>query len=459
MSAKKYRAIPPAVKIVVSFAMVIFVGSLLLTLPISNLETSETTYFDNLFTAVSMVCVTGLFTLPVAASYTVFGQVVCILLMQIGGLGLMTILATFIVRLGKKISYSDTIAVKEALNKDELSNFNNYLGSILKYTFIIEGTGMLLLSFRFVPEFGWGKGLFTSLFLAVSGFCNAGFDNIGALSLQKYVHDPLVNLVIMALIILGGIGFSVWFDVTHNIHSIVKTKVRSGWKRSYRLLKTHTRLAINMTVGLILTGTFMFLLVEWNNPDSIGTYSVGEKIMAAMFQTVTMRTAGFATLDYEAVEQFSLLFFIFTMFIGGSPGGAAGGIKTTTFALIFLLIINEVKGQKNINYANHSIPIEIVRRAIVVVATFFGFLMLGVSILMIVENQPFIYLLFEAVSALATVGVSVNLTPELSPISHVVLMCLMFVGRIGPITILLGLNRNNKKTKDKLFAKTTILIG
>lgn len=459
MSAKKYRAIPPAIKIVVSFAMVIFVGSLLLTLPISNLETSETTYFDNLFTAVSMVCVTGLFTLPVAASYTVFGQVVCILLMQIGGLGLMTILATFIVRLGKKISYSDTIAVKEALNKDELSNFNNYLGSILKYTFIIEGTGMFLLSFRFVPEFGWARGLFTSLFLAVSGFCNAGFDNMGAISLQEYVHDPLVNIVIMALIILGGIGFSVWFDVTHNIHSIVKTKVRSGWKRSYRLLKTHTRLAINMTVGLIVIGTFMFLLVEWNNPDSIGTYSVGEKLLAAMFQTVTMRTAGFATLDYEAVEQFSLLFFIFTMFIGGSPGGAAGGIKTTTFALIFLLIINEIRGQKNINYANHSIPIEIVRRAIVVVATFFAFLMLGVSILMIVENQPFIYLLFEAVSALATVGVSVNLTPELSPISHVVLMCLMFIGRIGPITILLGLNRSNKRTKDKLYAKTTILIG
>nr|WP_015670342.1 potassium transporter TrkG [Vibrio coralliilyticus]AFV27410.1 Trk transporter membrane-spanning protein - K+ transport [Vibrio coralliilyticus] len=201
-------------------------------------------------------------------------------------------------------------------------------------------------------------------------FPNAGFDNLGALSLQKYVHDPLVNIVIIALIVLGGIGFSVWFDVTHNIQSIVKKKVRSGWKRSYRLLKTHTRLAINMTVGLIFVGTLMFLLVEWSNPTSIGTYSVGEKILAAMFQTVTMRTAGFATIDYELVKPFTLLFFIFTMFIGGSPGGAAGGIKTTTFALIFLLIINEVKGQKYVNYANHSIPIELVRRAIVVVATF-----------------------------------------------------------------------------------------
>lgn len=459
MSAKKIREMSPAVKIAISFAMVIFVGSLLLSLPISNLDTSETTYFDNLFMAVSMVCVTGLFTVPVATSYTLFGQIVTILLVQIGGLGLMTLLATFVLKLGRKISFSDTLAVNEALNRNELSNFNHYLASILKYTFIIEGTGMFLLSFRFVPEFGWGKGLFTSLFLAVSSFCNAGFDNLGALSLQKYVHDPLINIVIVTLIILGGIGFSVWFDVTHNIQSIVKMKVRSGWKRSYRLLKTHTRLAINMTIGLIFIGTLMFLLVEWNNPTSIGTYSVGEKILAAIFQTVTMRTAGFATIDYELVKPFTLLFFIFTMFIGGSPGGAAGGIKTTTFALIFLLIINEVKGQKHVNYANHSIPIELVRRAIVVVATFFGFLMAGVSILMLVENQPFLYLLFESVSALATVGVSVNLTPELSPVSHVVLMCLMFVGRIGPITILLGLNRNNKKTKDKLFAKTTILIG
>ncbi|MGE7365292.1 TrkH family potassium uptake protein [Desemzia incerta] len=459
MSAKKIREMSPAVKIAISFAMVIFVGSLLLSLPISNLDTSKTTYFDNLFMAVSMVCVTGLFTVPVATSYTLFGQIVTILLVQIGGLGLMTLLATFVLKLGRKISFSDTLAVNEALNRSELSDFNHYLASILKYTLIIEGTGMFLLSFRFVPEFGWGKGLFTSLFLAVSSFCNAGFDNLGALSLQKYVHDPLVNIVIIALIVLGGIGFSVWFDVTHNIQSIIKMKVRSGWKRSYRLLKTHTRLAINMTIGLIVVGTLMFLLVEWSNPASIGTYSVGEKVLAALFQTVTMRTAGFATIDYELVKPFTLLFFIFTMFIGGSPGGAAGGIKTTTFALIFLLIINEVKGQKHINYANHSIPIELVRRAIVVVATFFGFLMAGVSILMLVENQPFLYLLFEAVSALATVGVSVNLTPELSPVSHVVLMCLMFVGRIGPITILLGLNRNNRKTKDKLFAKTTILIG
>lgn len=459
MFLKRLRRLPPAVKIVISFATVIFIGSLLLTLPISNLESSETTYFDNLFTAVSMVCVTGLFTLPVATSFTVFGQIVCIILMQIGGIGLMTILATFLMRMGRKMSFSDTIAVKESLNRDELGDFKIYLASIIKYTAIIEGTGMLLLSIRFIPEFGYASGLFVSLFIAVSAFCNAGFDNIGAYSLQEYVHDPLINLVVTTLIILGGIGFSVWFDVTHNVQSIIKNKCKSGWKRSYRMLKIHTRLAINMTLGLIVVGTLVFLAVEWNNPNSIGNFTFGEKVLTSFFQTVTMRTAGFATIDFELVKPFSLLFFIGTMFIGGSPGGAAGGIKTTTFALVVLLIISEIKGQKHVNYAHHTIPIELIRRAIVVIATFTLFLLAGVSILMLVEDQPFLYLLFEAVSALATVGVSVNLTPELSHISQVVLMILMFVGRIGPITILLSLSRKSRKTKDQLYAKTTILIG
>ncbi|MEK4947499.1 TrkH family potassium uptake protein [Carnobacterium sp. FSL W8-0810] len=459
MFLKRLRRLPPAAKIVISFAIVIFIGSLLLTLPISNLESSETTYFDNLFTAVSMVCVTGLFTLPVATSFTVFGQIVCIVLMQIGGIGLMTILATFIMRIGRKMRFSDTIAVKEALNRDELGDFKTYLASIIKYTAIIEGTGMLLLALRFVPEFGFASGLFVSLFLAVSAFCNAGFDNLGAYSLQEYVHDPLINLVITTLIILGGIGFSVWFDVTHNVQSIIKNKCKSGWKRSYRMLKIHTRLAINMTLGLIVIGTLVFLVVEWNNPNSIGNFTFGEKVLASFFQTVTMRTAGFATLDYELIKPFSLFFFIGTMFIGGSPGGAAGGIKTTTFALVALLVISEIKGQKHVNYSHHTIPLEIIRRAIVIVATFSLFLIAGVSVLMLVEDQPFLYLLFEAVSALATVGVSVNLTPELSHISQVVLMILMFIGRIGPITILLSLSRKSKKTKDQLYAKTTILIG
>ncbi|MEG0496412.1 MAG: potassium transporter TrkG [Carnobacterium sp.] len=459
MLLDKFRKLSISTRIAFSFALVIFIGSLLLSLPISTAATSQNTYFDNLFSAVSLTCVTGLSTNSVAESYTIFGQVICIILMQIGGLGLMTIIATILMKFGKKISYTDTMAVKEALNRDKLGDFKTYVLSIFKYTLVIEGIGMFLLSLRFVPDFGLAKGLFTSLFLAVSGFCNAGFDNIGAISLQNYVHDPIVNLVIAALIILGGIGFSVWFDVTHNIYSIIKNKKKLGFKKTYHLLRPHTRLAINMSLILLIAGTITFMVVEWNNSSSIGNYTVPQKIMTSFFQSVTMRTAGFATINYATILPFSSLFFIFLMFIGGSPGGAAGGIKTTTFALVILLIVNEIKGQNNINYARHSIPIDTIRRAIVVVFTFFACLMTGVSILLIVEDQPFMVLLFEAVSALGTVGVSVNLTPELSRISQTVLMILMFIGRIGPVTIFLTLIRKKKRRKERVYAKTNILIG
>ncbi|WP_034552390.1 TrkH family potassium uptake protein [Carnobacterium funditum] len=461
MLSDKFRKLSISTRIAFSFALVIFIGSLLLSLPISTAATSQNTYFDNLFTAVSLTSVTGLATTSVAESYTIFGQVISIILMQIGGLGLMTIIATILIRFGKKISYTDAMAVKEALNRDKLGDFKTYVLSIFKYTLVIEGVGMFLLSFRFVPDFGWAKGLFTSLFLAVSGFCNAGFDNMGAVSLQNYVQDPLVNFVIATLIILGGIGFSVWFDVTSNMYSVIKNKKKLGFKKMYRLLRPHTRLAVNVSSILLLTGTIMFMAVEWNNTSSIGNYTIPQKVMVSFFQSVTMRTAGFATIDYATVLPFSLLFSIFLMFIGGSPGGTAGGIKTTTFALVILLVINEIRGQNSINYASHSIPVETIRRAIVVVFTFFACLMTGFSILLIVEEQSFIMLLFEAVSALGTVGISANLTPELSRIGQTVLMVFMFIGRIGPITIFLSLVRRKRKGKGKerVYAKTNILIG
>lgn len=459
MLLDKFRKLSISNRIALSFASVIFIGSLLLSLPISTAATSQNTYFDNLFSAVSLTCVTGLSTTPVAESYTIFGQVICIILMQIGGLGLMTIIATILMGFGKKMSYTDTLAVKEALNREKLNDFKTYLLSILKYTLIIEGIGMLLLTLRFIPDFGLAKGLFTSLFLAVSGFCNAGFDNMGSISLQNYVHDPLINFVIATLVILGGIGFSVWFDVTHNVYSIIKNKKKLGFKKMYSLLRPHTRLAINVSSILLVVGTILFMIVEWNNASSIGNYTVAQKVMTSFFQSVTMRTAGFATINYATILPFTSLFFIILMFIGGSPGGAAGGIKTTTFALVILLVINEIKGQNNVNYARHSIPVETIRRAIVVVFTFFACLITGFGILLIVEEQSFVVLLFEAVSALGTVGVSMNLTPELSRIGQTVLMFLMFIGRIGPITIFLSLLRRKQKGKERVYAKTNILIG
>lgn len=460
MMTDKIRNLSPSTKITLSFLMIIFIGSLLLSMPISQLPTSNAGYLEHLFTSVSMVCVTGLLTTPLVTTYSLFGKIICLILMQIGGLGLMTILAAFIVGVGKRMTFRDTIAVNEALNRHKLGDFRNYLTSIIKYTIIIEGAAFTLLSARFVPEFGIGQGMFHAIFLAVSGFSNAGFDLMEGNSLQAYVHDPLVNGVMMGLIILGGIGFSVWFDVTKNIQSIFKKNVKTNPLKQYKRLQVHTRLAINISLFLLILCTMVFLVVEWNNTDTIGSFNVGEKILASAFQGVTFRTAGFTTIDFFDFNNFSNFFFLLISFIGGSPGGTAGGLKTTTVALVILLMYNEVKGQRYVNYAYHTIPTETVRRALVIVVTFFACFILGTSFLLLFEQnqQPF-HLMFETASALTTIGLTANLTPELSIPSQFVIMILMFIGRIGPITIFLSLGRRSKNQRNHKYAKTNILIG
>ena len=238
MSSKRIKKLGTPSKIALSFLVIILVGSVLLSLPISNLETSTATYFDQLFMAVSMVCVTGLAVVPVASTYTLFGQIVSLILIQIGGLGLMTIIAVLIIQAGRKVSYSNMMAIQEALNLDKMTHFKKFMLSIIRYTIIIEGTAFLLLTFQFVPEFGWSRGLFTSLYIAISAFCNAGFDNIGTTSLQAYATNPLINGVVSSLIILGGIGFSVWFDVFKNTYSILKNR-QITFGRLFKKLKTN----------------------------------------------------------------------------------------------------------------------------------------------------------------------------------------------------------------------------
>lgn len=448
-------------KIASSFATVIFIGSLLLSLPISQLPTSNATYIDNLFSAVSMVCVTGLFTESIADSYTLFGQIVSMILIQIGGLGLMTLIAYFITQISKhRIGFRNKLAVQEGINRGDGKDFRTYIGTIIKYTAVIEGTGMLLLSLYFVPEFGWAKGLFVSMFLAVSAFCNAGFDTMGNASLVEYVHHPLINLVIAALIILGGIGFSVWFDVSNMVHASVKMKQTPSLMRRLRSLTLHTRLAITVTAILLVSGTILFLLLEYSNDASIGTFTFGEKVLASFFHTVTMRTAGFASLDYTTITPISMFMSVITMFIGGSPGGTAGGMKTTTFAIVLLMIYNEIRGQSNVNVFNHTIPRNVVRQSLIIFVALLSTLALGTSLLLMFnpEMNP-LYLLFEAVSALATVGVSANVTVNLDTPSQFVDMFLMFAGRIGPITLVDSLVRKNRAVKDIAYTKGNIIIG
>ena len=441
----------PARRIFLSFAGVILIGSLLLSLPFVQASGSQATYFDHLFTTVSMVCVTGLFTQPVATTYNVWGQLICMLLIQIGGLGLMTFIGVFYIQGKQKLSLRSRETIQESFSYGESKSLKSFMRSIFLTTFLVEGLGAFLLSFRFIPEFGWGRGIFTSIFLAISAFCNAGFDNFGSSSLVAFQTDPLINLVIAGLIITGGLGFMVWFDLATQLG-----------KKKKRHLRFHTKLVLFLTAGILLLGTSSTLLTEWNNPGTIGNLSTPEKLLVSFFQTVSMRTAGFASIDYTQARPVTLFIYILQMFLGGAPGGTAGGLKITTFFVLLVFARRELLGLPHSNIARRTIEPRVVQKSFSVFIIFLMTFLLGLILLGITaDGSPrFIYLMFETISALATVGVTANLTPELGKIALSIVMMLMFIGRIGPLTILVSLADYQPDKKDMIhYMKADISIG
>ena len=440
----------PARRIFLSFVGVIFIGSLLLSLPFVQASGSQATYFDHLFTTVSMVCVTGLSTQPVATTYNVWGQLICMLLIQIGGLGLMTFIGVFYIQGKQKLSLRSRETIQESFSYGEARSLKAFMRSIFLTTFLVEGLGAFLLSFRFIPEFGWGRGIFTSIFLAISAFCNAGFDNFGSSSLVAFQTDPLINLVIAGLIITGGLGFMVWFDLA------------TQFDKKKRRLRFHTKLVLFLTAGILLFGTVSTLFTEWYNPGTIGNLSVPEKVLVSFFQTVSMRTAGFASIDYTQARPVTLFIYILQMFLGGAPGGTAGGLKITTFFVLLVFARSELLGLPHANVAQRTIEARTVQKSFSVFIIFLMTFLLGLMLLGITaEGTPrFIYLMFETISALATVGVTANLTPELGKLALSIVMVLMFIGRIGPLTLLVSLADYQPDKKDLIqYMKADISIG
>ena len=441
----------PARRIFLSFALVILLGSLLLSLPFVQVESSRATYFDHLFTTVSMVCVTGLFTQPVADTYNIWGQLICMFLIQIGGLGLMTFIGVFYIQSKQKLSLRSRATIQDSFSYGETRSLRKFVYSIFLTTFLVEGLGALFLSFRFVPQLGWGRGLFSAIFLAISAFCNAGFDNFGSTSLIAFQTDPLINLVIAGLIITGGLGFMVWFDLATHI----------GKKKKGRL-HFHTKLVLLLTVGLLAFGTVSSLVLEWNNAGTIGNLPVTDKVLVSFFQTVSMRTAGFGTIDYSMARPVTLLIYILQMFLGGAPGGTAGGLKITTFFVLLVFARSELLGLPHANVARRTIAPRTVQKSFSVFIIFLMTFLLGLMLLGITaEGTPrFIYLMFETISALATVGVTANLTPELGKLALSIVMVLMFIGRIGPLTLLVSLADYQPDKKDLIqYMKADISIG
>ena len=447
----------PAQQIALSFALVILVGTFLLSLPISN-KIAGTPLIDHLFTVVSAVCVTGLTTVIIVNQYTQFGLWVILIIIQIGGLGLMTLIALFVIFLSGKLSISNRLALNEAVNYFDLHDFNHFIRSIMKYTLFFETIVFVLLSFRFIPIFGVNQGLFTALFTAVSAFCNAGLDTLGSVSLQAYVSDPLVNFTVMFLIVVGGLGFGVWFDISQGSKSLLKGKYTLNYIIKH--FKVHTKIAITTSVALIFVGALIIFVAEYGNPTTIGLLSLPDKLMSSLFQSVTTRTAGFATLNMALMKSASLFVIIILMFIGGSPGGTAGGIKTTTFAIMILMITAELRGQKELIVFNRRIPREHFRKAFVVAFMLLTTVTLGIIFLNLTESFDFLSISFEAVSAIATVGLSMGITSGLSSVGKVIIILLMYLGRIGPLTLMLSVNRSGlRKGHELSYPVGDILIG
>lgn len=453
-----FKKLGPMPLLALSFLLVIVTGSILLWLPFSN-KVAPQSYLDNLFVATSATCVTGLVPYPVVEQYNRFGQIVLICLMQIGGLGLMTILFLVVSLMKHKLMMKEKKLIQDSLSKTDLRDVPKFIKSIVKYTLVFEGIGVILFAIRFIPMYGLTEGLFNSIFLSVSAFCNAGLDNFSVSSLAPFVNDPLINFTVCGLIITGGLGFVVWLDLKNIFTSALKKK--TSFRKIKQLLAVHTKVVLLMTGALLASGTIIIFLLEFNNPATLGPLGLFEKWMASFFQSTTLRTAGFSTVSMAALKPATQFIMCLYMFIGGSPGGTAGGIKTTTFAMLFIFIVFILRNDTHINVMKRDIPRINFMKAYVVTMMYLGALLIAVFILSITENIPFLAIVFESFSAIATVGLSMDATPLLSSIGKIVIILLMFIGRVGPITIVVSIFRVGSKQKQKEIAYShgDILIG
>ena len=432
------------------FLAVILLGTVLLALPAASRSGKGIGLFDSLFTATSAVCVTGLVAVDTGTTFSVFGQIVLLVLIQVGGLGFMVFATMIMVALGRKISIRGRMLIRESMNGASLSDLSRLTWLYLLLALAIETVGTVLLSIRLVPLLGWKHGIWMALFHAVSAFCNAGFDLFGNYaSLTAFSGDPLVLLTVAVLIILGGLGFAVILETLRN-------------RQGFRSLTLHTRIVLLTTLGLVLTGTVFYWLAERSNAETLAGFGEGEKILNAFFQSVTMRTAGFNSFDLSRFRDGSKLFSSVLMMIGASPASTGGGIKTTTFAALVLLMLSVVRGENEVNVARRRLSTDIARRALAVAVLFLTTLVTGTLIISFIENGrfPLADILFEASSAMGTVGVSAIGTPNLHPASRAVLLPMMFLGRVGPLTLAFAVAKRQGRIKTlSKHPEERIMIG
>ena len=451
--------------LLISLVGVIVIGALLLSMPISNKQPIK--MLDALFVSTSAVCVTGLTTVVPIEQFSVIGQAILLALIQVGGIGFMTMISIVIILIGKKLNLSDKIIIRESLNQDSFKGLAKLVKKIVKYTIIIELIGACILATQFIPDFGIKRGIWFSIFHSISAFCNAGFDLLGANSVMPYASNWIVGLALMALIIIGGLGFTVWDDIIENIKA----------KKKIRNLTLHTKIVLVITTVLLISGMIFTFFLEKDNLQTMGEDALGTKILKSAFQSTTLRTAGFFSMLQKELTSVTKFLSLCYMFVGGSPASTAGGIKTVTLGVIILMVVNYIRGRQDTNIFNKKISQGSINRAIVVFAISIFIVITAICLLLITEdleteqhitqdlaeyfNLSFMDIVFEAISAFATVGLTLGITAKLSLGGKLIIIMLMIIGRLGPITISIALFKKHKESKQSKvkYPQGNILIG
>ncbi|HKL13673.1 MAG TPA: TrkH family potassium uptake protein [Halanaerobiales bacterium] len=416
--------------LVSGYFVVIITGTLLLMLPAATTQAGNMSFLNALFTATSATCVTGLIVVNTASAFTVFGQLVIMVLIQIGGLGIMTMSTLVAFIIGKKITLKERLIIQEDLNQFKISGLVRLVRYVIGFTFLFEGLGALIMFIRLLGDYDVVGALYMAVFHAVSAFNNAGFDLFGN-SLESFTGDITINFVVMILIIIGGIGFGVITEISNF--------------NKFKHLSLQSKIVILISVFLIIFGMIVIFGFEYSNPETMGNLSFGDKILSSLFLSVTPRTAGFNTVPTGSLRNSTLFFVIVLMFIGASPGSTGGGIKTTTFGVMTVTLWNLMIGKKDIEIFNRQLEKEVIFKAIAITMLSAGLVILVTLILSITEQGAFIDILFETVSAFGTVGLSTGVTPTLSKIGRTLIIFTMFAGRVGPLTFAVAFAERERK--------------
>ncbi len=432
------------------YLFVILIGSALLILPFATAKGESTSYLGALFTSTSATCVTGLTPYQTGTHWSLFGQIVILMLIQLGGLGFMTFVSSILLFFKRGIGLGNRRLLMASAGSEKLAGLSTLVKRIVIGTAIFEFAGAAALCFRFVPDFGWARGIYYSVFHSVSAFCNAGFDLLsyeGFGSLSYYATDPVVSVTICILIIMGGLGFCVWGDVL-------------DCRFRYKKYQLNTKVVLTVSFILITVSTFLFMLFEWGNP-TYGNYTFGQRLLVSFFNSVTPRTAGFFTTDPSSLSESGYLLTVVLMFIGGSSGSTAGGLKVGTFSVIIMGMIGVFRGKRDLNIGKRRIEYSLVSQSLAIFAAMLMIIIISTLSICAIERSEiasFETVLYECVSAVCTVGLSINLTPHLAAFSKIILIILMYAGRVGILTLALALSKN-KKDPEIRYPVDTLIIG